>query len=99
MKNSETAKRILSMAFIVSIMLSILVMPINGSIYGSTMVEIPELKLTEATMISSFDEEYFGTVVKDLKARGIFVGYPDGTMGEYKSVTRAEMATVCTRRR
>jgi hypothetical protein len=92
MKHSETAKRILSVIFIASIMLSILVMPINGS-----MVEIPELKLKEATIISAFDESYFDTVVRDLQARDIIFGYPDGTIREYNLVTRAEMAAICTR--
>ena len=94
MKYSKTKKRILSAIFMVSIILAVFITPINAA---TTVTTIDGMQLKEATIVSSFDDDYFDTVVKSLKAQGIFVGYPDGTMGEYNRVTRAEMATICTR--
>jgi len=39
----------------------------------------------------------FDIAADDLKERGIFTGYPDGSMGENNRIKRSEMAAICTR--
>jgi len=88
----KKASKIVSLVLAAVILLFVFVTPINAK--TTIIITKDTFSQNEKSM---FDNDYFGIVAEDLKARGIFIGYPDGTMGENNHVTRAEMATVCTR--
>jgi len=74
-------KRIISI-LLLSMLISLSKMPIYAE----------NLQFTDVN-----NSDYYAQAVSELDAKNILSGYPDGTFGADKSITRAEMATVICR--
>jgi S-layer homology domain. len=92
-RTSTANRRAVSLLLISLIFTSLFQLPV----FAAEAADVPAAANVVAAANVTATRDYFDEAAADLKDRGIFKGYEDGSMGENNLVTRAEMAAICTR--